>query len=772
MCDGEGVGDSPRQPGAPGSGTVFERKRASVGEDPTVEQGSGSLVGKTIADGKYEIIRLLGEGGMGAVYQARQIAMDRMVALKLIRPEVVISRSAVARFKKEMLVTAKVEHPNTIRVYDFGETDGQLYLTMEYLAGASLRHVIDSVGRLDIQRIVRIGKQVAKALGAVHERGLVHRDLKPENVMLIESYGEADFVKVLDFGIAKSLDDDVNLTGTGRPIGTPAYMSPEQAMGAAIDARTDLYALGVMLYRMASGKMPFNAPTAASMLLAHATEAPTPVLTLAPDTSPALAALIMQLLDKDPAQRPANAGEVVARLENCLQTSAWQSWQAAGWQAPVSPAHGSPAAGAQAHGPQAPGSHALRAQGSRWEPHGPPVSGSLPADWHSDGSQAAGSTPPEWQSHGSQGAGSAPPDWQPHGSQAQRATPPERQPHGSPSPGPHSPESHSPGWQPSGPPPGWASPDGLAHAHGGHDAHRPMRAPGQESSTTKTTEDPKRGRLGLVVAIVAVIAVGTGIVYAVTMPGQPAVTPDAAATADGTTRNELDELLAKTEPLAPDGCRAKDAPTVTRLLDAARALADNQRDKALQILGDRPGTSGEAWALLSRAQLATDAEKAQVSASEALRLCPGYAVAYNLSGNALQKLGNVKPAENAYVLALTAEPMYDAPRFNLGLLQLRQNDATAVDTFTELLRRRPDHPNAYLARAQAYALKGDNVAALADLDEAVRRQPTSAEAWAALGELRERAHKGDPNAAYCRAKELGHAKAAERCTSTSNGSQR
>ena len=124
------------------------------------------------------------------------------------------------------------------------------------------------------------------------------------------------------------------------------------------------------------------------------------------------------------------------------------------------------------------------------------------------------------------------------------------------------------------------------------------------------------------------------------------------------------------------------------------------------------------------------------------------------------------------MLALTAAPMYDAPRFNLGLLQLRQNDVTAVETFTELLRRRPDYPNAYLARAQAYALKGNNDAALADLDEAVRRQPTSAEAWASLGELRERAHKGDANAAYCRAKELGHAKAAERCSSTSHGSQR
>ncbi|HMG55898.1 MAG TPA: serine/threonine-protein kinase, partial [Kofleriaceae bacterium] len=142
--------------------------------------GGAALVGKTVAGGKYQIVRLLGEGGMGTVYQARQPAMDRMVALKLIRPEVVTTPSAVARFHKEMIVTAKVEHPNTIRVYDFGETDGQLYLAMEFLAGVSLRQVIDGAGRFGVKRIVRISKQVANALGAIHERGLVHRDLKPD----------------------------------------------------------------------------------------------------------------------------------------------------------------------------------------------------------------------------------------------------------------------------------------------------------------------------------------------------------------------------------------------------------------------------------------------------------------------------------------------------------------------------------------------------------------------------------------------------------------
>ncbi len=610
----------------------------NTGEAPTSPQASGPpLVGKTIAGGKYQIVRMLGEGGMGTVYQARQTAMDRMVALKLIRPEVVTSPSMVARFHKEMLVTAKVEHPNTIRVYDFGEHEGQLFLAMEFLAGSSLSQVIDASGRLDIRRMVRIGKQVAHALGAVHALGLVHRDLKPDNVMLLESYGETDFVKVLDFGIAKSLDDDMHLTGTGRPIGTPAYMSPEQAMGRVVDHRTDLYALGIMLYRMASGRVPFDAPTAGSMLIAHATVTPIPLLTLAPDTSPALARLIMQLLEKDPAARPANAGEVATRLESCLQELG-----------------------------------AMSTLGDSTEPFVPKrlkvrlvlaIAGVLAVVGggitYAVVGRSAGNPGAELHANGSAGSGSS---------------------------------------------------QGLS--------------------------DDRRGK---------------------------SIEPEAVAAAGVAKRKELDELLEKTEPLAPASCRATDADTVSRLVEAARALGDEQRDKALTILGDNPGTSSEAWALLSRAQLASDAGKAEASAAEAARLCPSYAVAHNLAGNALQKLGKAQPAEDAYVRALTAAPMYDAPRFNLGLLQLRQKDATAIGTFTELLRRRPDHPNAHLARAQAYTMQGKHAEALADLEEAVQRQPDSADAWAALGELREHLKTGDHNAAYCRAKQLGHAKAAERC---------
>jgi Tfp pilus assembly protein PilF/predicted Ser/Thr protein kinase len=611
---------------------------SSLGEGPTVDQlGGTAMVGKTVA-GKYEIVRMLGEGGMGSVYQARQATMDRMVALKLIRPEVVVSTNAVARFHKEMLITARVEHPNTIRVYDFGESDGQLYLVMEFLAGASLRQVLEGGARMEVRRIVRIAKQVANALGAIHQRGLVHRDLKPDNVMLLESYGETDFVKVLDFGIAKMLDEDVQLTATGRPIGTPAYMSPEQAMGRPVDHRTDLYALGVMLYRMTSGQMPFDAPTAASMLVAHATQVPPPITTLAPGTSPPLAGLIMQLLEKDPAARPGSAAEVVMRLERCLP-----------------------------------------------------------------------------------------------------------------------------------------APDALL-------------TPGTDPDPVPMP--PRHGKAGVVVAMACLVAAGGGVAYFALQPGRPgpdgapisggaagsdagggsaggARTPTggSAATADPTAaaaaqRKELDQLLEKAEPLAPDSCRSRDPMIVARLLDAARALAADRRDDAVATLG-RPDTS-EGWVLLSRAQLASDAGQAAASADEAIRLCPDYAVAHNLSGNALQKLGKSQPAEDAYMRALVAVPMYDAPRFNLGLLQLRRSDPVAVATFTELLRRRPDHPNAHLARAQAYLLQNNHADALVDLDEAVRRDPDSADAWAALAQLREHLKRPDAQAAWCRAKQLGHAKGA-RC---------
>jgi tetratricopeptide (TPR) repeat protein len=189
---------------------------------------------------------------------------------------------------------------------------------------------------------------------------------------------------------------------------------------------------------------------------------------------------------------------------------------------------------------------------------------------------------------------------------------------------------------------------------------------------------------------------------------------------------------------------------------AARAIFAGDAFNARAALAGAPATSAEALALRARAELPDDARQALASAEAAAKLCPEYAVAHNLAGNALQKLGKIDDAEEAYGRALGEVPAYEAPRFNLGLSQLRRKDKGAVWTFTELVKRRPDYPNVYLVRAQAYLQQGKKDEALADLEEATRRQPQSGEAWAALGQLREHMNRPDSNAAYCEAKKLAH----------------
>jgi tetratricopeptide (TPR) repeat protein/predicted Ser/Thr protein kinase len=273
--------------------------------------------GEKIA-GRYQVVKLLGQGGMGAVYQARQLSMDRMVALKLIHPKAGHSDETVKRFQREMQAGSRIEHPNVIEVFDYGEDQGRLFLAMEFLDGKPLSKVLEA-GPLPVPRILHIAGQIVRALGAAHQRGIAHRDLKPDNVMLLERYGESDFVKVLDFGIARFLEDggDVShMTAEGALIGTPMYMSPEQALGQAIDHRSDFYSLGVMLYQMALGRPPFVGPTLASLIVAHAHEAPTPPSTLKPGlVPPPLEALILRLLAKSPAERPADAAALLQDLQ-------------------------------------------------------------------------------------------------------------------------------------------------------------------------------------------------------------------------------------------------------------------------------------------------------------------------------------------------------------------------------------------------------------------------------------------------------------------------
>ncbi|MEY3011692.1 MAG: serine/threonine protein kinase, partial [Pseudomonadota bacterium] len=286
-----------------------DKTRGSSGHDP--------LLGKTFAD-RYRVERRLGQGGMGVVYAARQLSMDRVVALKVLSAELGASDAARARFVREMRATSKVEHANTVRVYDFGEDgEGHLFLTMELLDGRSLQQELSQRGAFETGRVLRIGESIARALAAAHGEGIVHRDLKPENVMLVDRYGERDGVKVLDFGIARILDGDTSdaVTRTGSLIGTPLYMAPEAALGKKVDHRADLYALGVVLYQMVSGRVPFSDAMPVRVLFMHANDTVPPLAEVAPGrASPPLEALILGLLAKSPDDRPQSATEVASVL--------------------------------------------------------------------------------------------------------------------------------------------------------------------------------------------------------------------------------------------------------------------------------------------------------------------------------------------------------------------------------------------------------------------------------------------------------------------------
>jgi serine/threonine-protein kinase len=281
-------------------------------------QSADPLIGRTIAGGRYTVTAVLGRGGMGVVYTAIQHPVNRKVALKLIHRELAGDRQIIDRFMQEMNLTAAIEHPHTVRLYDVGDLDGQPFITTEFLEGRTLRDELARVGRMAPPRAVAIALQIARALRGAQAHDVVHRDLKPENIMLLDRYGERDYVKVLDFGIARSLhrtDSDFR-TGTGAIIGTPAYMSPEQCEGKPVDRRSDLYSLGLIIYELCAGALPFP-PTASipQMLLAHVTQAPPELATRAPEVPPTLSRLVMSLLAKDPAARPADADAVIAALE-------------------------------------------------------------------------------------------------------------------------------------------------------------------------------------------------------------------------------------------------------------------------------------------------------------------------------------------------------------------------------------------------------------------------------------------------------------------------
>jgi eukaryotic-like serine/threonine-protein kinase len=273
-----------------------------------------NLTGQLL-DGRYQIDYVLGVGSMGIVYGARHAAVGKLVAVKALRAHLASDAEAIQRFNAEATAATSIGNQHIVETYDFGRLpDGTAYMVMEYLEGRSLAELIEGWSPLPLERITKISVQIAEALNAAHLAGIVHRDLKPDNIFLCERDGDADFVKILDFGIAKFGVSQARLTQAGAVFGTPAYMSPEQALGKATDGRTDVYALGVMLYEMACGRVPFSGENAIAVLTQHANEEPEALSKRKPDVSPELEAIVDKCLSKDTEARYGSMAELAADL--------------------------------------------------------------------------------------------------------------------------------------------------------------------------------------------------------------------------------------------------------------------------------------------------------------------------------------------------------------------------------------------------------------------------------------------------------------------------
>ncbi|HEX4516541.1 MAG TPA: serine/threonine-protein kinase, partial [Polyangiaceae bacterium] len=298
----------------PSCGFPIGKLAQNTGDDP--------LIGRTLPGG-FVILELIGVGGMGRVYRAEQTNLGRTVAVKIVHPHLAGEENAVARFITEARAASRLNHPNSVAVIDFGKTnDGQLYLVMEYLRGKDLARVAYEEGPLPFRRVVDVLRQTLAALAEAHHFDIIHRDLKPENIILEPVRGGGDFVKVVDFGLAKMQVEksQPSITSPGIVCGTPEYMSPEQGRGDPLDPRSDLYAVGVILYQLLTGRLPFEAETPTQVVLMHLSKAPPDPNTVAPERMipKPLVAIAMKALSKEAKDRAQNAEEFAISLGDAM----------------------------------------------------------------------------------------------------------------------------------------------------------------------------------------------------------------------------------------------------------------------------------------------------------------------------------------------------------------------------------------------------------------------------------------------------------------------